>query len=180
MQFLQLVTQTSSRDQQVAWHNWWKLTILQVSMMLVRTTLGIPLPLSGEQTGEMSDESSTDASQGSSAILSELDRQDSFAPETPPQNMSLLGSEITSRCRWAPGMGMLLQSGFLKTLLFQHGFCYKSWVTWLQLSILLAELLILTCNSWVDEGMECVRAGCQFLGRILLDKSWLSALGVAL
>ena len=73
---------------------------VQVSMMLVRTTLGIPLPLSGEQVGEMSDESSTDASQGSSAILSELDRQDSFAPETPPQNMSLLGSEITSRCQW--------------------------------------------------------------------------------
>lgn len=68
-------------------------------MMLVRSTLGIPLPINGEQIVEMSDESSTDASQGSSAILSELDRQDSFAPDTPPQNLSLLGSECTSRCR---------------------------------------------------------------------------------
>lgn len=72
---------------------------LQVAMMLVRSTLGIPLPIIADPTAEMSDESSTDGSQGSSAILSELDRQDSFAPDTPPQNMSLLGMEITSRRR---------------------------------------------------------------------------------
>lgn len=67
-------------------------------MMLVRTTLGIPLPMAGEEVIEMSDESS-EVSRGSSAILSELDRQDSFAPDTPPQNMSLLASECTSRRR---------------------------------------------------------------------------------
>ena len=69
-------------------------------MMLVRTTLGIPLPLSGgEQAVEMSDESSS-ISRSSSGILSELDHlQDSFAPDTPPQNMSLLSSECTSRRR---------------------------------------------------------------------------------
>ena len=68
-------------------------------MMLVRTTLGIPLPLAGEPAVEMSDESSG-ISRSSSGILSELDHlQDSFAPDTPPQNMSLLSSECTSRRR---------------------------------------------------------------------------------
>lgn len=68
-------------------------------MMLVRTTLGVPLPLAGEHVAEVSDESLTDVSQGSSAILSELDKREAFAPETPPQVVDLLGSETTSRRR---------------------------------------------------------------------------------
>ena len=73
-----------------------------MSMMLVCTTLGIPLPLAADQPLEMSGESESQISRGSSAILSELDHQDSFAPDTPPQNMSLLASECTSARRPYP------------------------------------------------------------------------------
>lgn len=72
--------------------------LFQVTMMLVCTTLGVPLPTAHNDLVEMSDESSgeTEISRGSSAILSELDHQDSFAPDTPPQNLSLLASNCSS------------------------------------------------------------------------------------
>ena len=75
--------------------------LFQVTMMLVCTTLGIPLPSAHEHVVEMTDESSgeSETSRGSSAILSELDHQDSFAPDTPPQNLSLLATECTSAHR---------------------------------------------------------------------------------
>lgn len=71
---------------------------LQVTMMLVCTTLGISLPNTYDHfMGEPAHSHSySKSSRGSSAILSELDRQDSFAPETPPQNISLLDSECSS------------------------------------------------------------------------------------
>ena len=70
-------------------------------MIVVCTTLGIALPISSSQilemSGETGGESEVSHSRGSSAILSELERQESFAPDTPPQNLSLLASECTSR-----------------------------------------------------------------------------------
>lgn len=69
-------------------------------MMMACTTLGVPLPLAPSQAAEMTDESGeSESSRGSSAILSELDHQESFAPDTPPQNLGFLAAECTSSRR---------------------------------------------------------------------------------
>ena len=69
---------------------------LQVTMMLVCTTLGVAFPDTHGHILDHPQQSLSKSSRGSSAILSELDRQDTFAPETPPQNLSLLDSECSS------------------------------------------------------------------------------------
>ncbi|KAK9832481.1 hypothetical protein WJX81_000192 [Elliptochloris bilobata] len=80
-----------------------------VTMLLVCTTLGVPLPVargspSGSPTGDASHARSSGcgsgpASRSSSAILDELDELDelgSFAPDTPPQALGLLAAECSS------------------------------------------------------------------------------------
>ena len=81
-----------------------------VTMLLVCTTLGVPLPVgggSGGAGGAPGDASharssgcgSGPASRSSSAILDELDELDelgSFAPDTPPQALGLLAAECSS------------------------------------------------------------------------------------
>ncbi len=73
-----------------------------VTMLLACTTLQIPLPINPEQlpcassgsySGTLSGET---ISRGSSAILDEIADLDSFAPDTPPQNIGLLAAECSS------------------------------------------------------------------------------------
>ncbi|KAK9814059.1 hypothetical protein WJX72_000155 [[Myrmecia] bisecta] len=69
-----------------------------VSMMLVCTTLGVPLPVQVESVNSLDSASeSEELTRGSSAILADLDAMDSFAPDTPPQHMSLLSDECSSQ-----------------------------------------------------------------------------------
>ena len=83
-----------------------------VTMLLVCTTLGVPLPVGGRSLGGCASGTAGDASHGrssgagsgpasrsSSAILDELDELDelgSFAPDTPPQALGLLAAECSS------------------------------------------------------------------------------------
>ena len=67
-------------------------------MMLVCTTLGIAFPDTHDHILENNQDAYSTSSRNSSEILSEMDKQDrvAFAPETPPQNASLLDSECSS------------------------------------------------------------------------------------
>ncbi len=78
-----------------------------VTMLLVCTTLGVPLPVGGKSPGGPENSSalssgcgSGPASRSSSAILDELDELDelgsAFAPDTPPQALGLLAAECSS------------------------------------------------------------------------------------
>lgn len=68
-----------------------------VTSCLVSSTLNVPLPGALRQQHNFSAEStaSDNISRSSSAILDELAQGDSFAPDTPPQNMSLLAAECS-------------------------------------------------------------------------------------
>ena len=82
-----------------------------VTMLLVCTTLGVPLPVAGapghagcggrnpsaNTTGAPSSGCASGlCSASSSAILDELDELGSFAPDTPPQALGLLAAECSS------------------------------------------------------------------------------------
>lgn len=73
-----------------------------VTMLLTCTALQIPLPITPEQLPCASNVSFSESlsgetiSRGSSAILDEIDDLDSFAPDTPPQNIGLLAAECSS------------------------------------------------------------------------------------
>ena len=68
-----------------------------VTSCLVSSTLNVPLPGALRQQQNFSAEStaSDNVSRSSSAILDELAQGDSFAPDTPPQIMSLLAAECS-------------------------------------------------------------------------------------
>lgn len=82
-----------------------------VTMLLVCTTLGVPLPVAGEAghgpsggLGALTSPTGAPSSGGasglgsasSSTILDELDELGSFAPDTPPQALGLLAAECSS------------------------------------------------------------------------------------
>ena len=76
-----------------------------VTMLLVCTALQLPLPSCSAEPGRGNAQHSCSTStgptgetisRGSSAILDEIDDLDSFAPDTPPQNVGLLATECSS------------------------------------------------------------------------------------
>ncbi len=66
-----------------------------VTSCLVSSTLNVPLPGGLRHNFSAESTASDSVSRSSSAILDELAQADSFAPDTPPQNMSLLAAECS-------------------------------------------------------------------------------------